>query len=221
LRFAYGFAVRPFFPRLIEPTEVRRAWLDAQGIDCQVVATWPDIFGYALPPEQCRAWHRTLNDTLARWCADHRDRFCWMASVPMPNAEDASAELERAYGLGAVGVIVAANVEGTNLGEVALDPFWAKAEALAAPVLLHPVLVGPTPRATKFALAQLAHYPFDTTLGIGSLIFSGVLDRFPKLSLVLSHGGGAFPYLLGRFDIMHVRMDKVAQGNAAARPPSS
>src|SRR5437588_10575197 len=49
LQFAYGFKVRPFFPRLIEPLAQRRAWLDEQGIDRQIVGTWPDIFGYGLP----------------------------------------------------------------------------------------------------------------------------------------------------------------------------
>jgi aminocarboxymuconate-semialdehyde decarboxylase len=64
-------------------------------------------------------------------------------------------------------------------------------------------------------------YPFDTTLGIGSLLMSGVLDRFPRLKLVLAHGGGAYPYLAGRFDIMHRRMDRAAQGDVAAKPPSA
>jgi aminocarboxymuconate-semialdehyde decarboxylase len=50
---------------------------------------------------------------------------------------------------------------------------------------------------------------------------SGVLDRFPRLKLVLSHGGGAYPYLAGRFDIMHRRMDRAAQGDVAAKPPSA
>src|SRR5262245_66278407 len=50
---------------------------------------------------------------------------------------------------------------------------------------------------------------------------SGVLDRFPRLKLVLSHGGGAFPYLAGRFDIMHRRMDRAAQGDVAAKLPSA
>jgi aminocarboxymuconate-semialdehyde decarboxylase len=89
------------------------------------------------------------------------------------------------------------------------------------PVLIHPVLVGPAPRAAKFGLAQIAHYTFDTTLGVGSLLMSGVLDRFPRLKLVLSHGGGAYPYLAGRFDIMHRRMDRVAQGDVAAKAPSA
>jgi aminocarboxymuconate-semialdehyde decarboxylase len=78
----------------------------------------------------------------------------------------------------------------------------------------------PLPRSGKFALNQIAQYTFDTTLCVGSLISSGVLDRFPKLRLILSHGGGALPYLIGRFDVMHERADK-AQGIVAAAKPSS
>jgi len=221
LQFDYGFKVRPFFPRLVEPVAARKAWLDTRGLDRQVISTWPDIFGYGLPLEACVSWHRALNDTLAEWCNDNHDRFAWIASVPMRDGGAAAAELERAAELGAIGVIVAANIEGENLGEVELDGFWAKAQALDLPVLIHPVLVTPAPRAKKFALAQIAHYTFDTTLGIGSLLFAGVLDRFPNLRLVISHGGGAFPYLLGRFDVMHARMDRAAQGNVAAAAPSA
>jgi aminocarboxymuconate-semialdehyde decarboxylase len=89
------------------------------------------------------------------------------------------------------------------------------------PVLIHPVLVGLAPRAAKFGLTQIVQYTFDTTLGVGSLLLSGVLDRFPRLKLVLSHGGGAYPYLAGRFDIMHRRMDRAAQGDVAQQEPSA
>src|SRR5919201_5808955 len=65
LQFDYGFKTRSLFPRLIEPAAQRRAWLDQQGIDVQIVGTWPDMFGYGLPLEACIAWHRLLNDTLA------------------------------------------------------------------------------------------------------------------------------------------------------------
>jgi len=221
LHFDYGFKVRPFFPRLIEPVALRHAWLDEQGIDLQIVGTWPDIFGYGLPLDACVAWHRMLNDTLAEWCADNSDRFAWIGSVPLIDAQASALELDRLVGLGACGVIISANVENTNIGELALDPFWAKAEALDMAVLIHPVLVGPAPRAAKFGLAQVAQYTFDTTLGVGSLLMSGVLDRFPGLKLVLSHGGGAYPYLAGRFDIMHRRMDRAAQCDVAAKLPSA
>jgi aminocarboxymuconate-semialdehyde decarboxylase len=221
LHFDYGFKVRPFFPRLIEPVAARRGWLDEQGIDLQIVGTWPDIFGYGLALDACVAWHRMLNDTLAAWCADNSDRFAWIGSVPLIDADAAATELERAGALGACGVIISSNIENINLGELALDAFWRKAEALAMPALIHPVLVGPAPRAAKFGLAQVAQYTFDTTLGVGSLLMSGVLDRFPRLKLVLSHGGGAYPYLAGRFDIMHRRMDRAAQGDVAAKMPSA
>lgn len=220
LHFDYGFKVRPFFAKLIEPVAQRIAWLDEKKIDYQLVATWPDIYGYGLAPEQCAAWHRALNDTLAAWCKENAGRFGFIASVPLPAADDAAAELARAADIGAVGAMVPANVEGVNLGELKLDPFWAKAEALRLPVILHPVMTSPAPRAMKFALAQSVHYPFDTTLGIGSLLFSGVFDRFPRLELVLAHGGGGYPYLAGRLDIMHDRMDRRAQGDVAARAPS-
>lgn len=220
LAFDYGFRVRPFFPRLVETAAERMAWLDSARIDRQFVATWPDIYGYGLAREKCAAWHRVLNDTLAAWCADH-PRFGFVGSVPLPNVDDAAIELTRICDLGALGVMLPANVENTNIGELMLDKLWAKAEALDCPIIIHPVLVGPAPRAAKFGLTQSTQYIFDTTLGVGSLLFSGVLDRFPKLTFVLSHGGGAFPYLAGRFDIMHSRMDRAAQGDVAQQPPTA
>ncbi len=221
LHFDYGFKVRPFFPRLVEPVVQRQVWMDEQGIDHQIVGTWPDIFGYGLPREACIAWHRMLNDTLGEWCADNSARFSWISSVPLIDAEAAARELEQSANAGAIGVIISSNIENVNLGELSLDPFWRKAEALGMPVLIHPVLVGPSPRVAKFALAQIAQYTFDTTLGVGSLLMTGVLDRFPGLKLLWSHGGGTYPYLAGRFDIMHKRMDKAAQGDVAIKTPSA
>ena len=141
--------------------------------------------------------------------------------MPLPNADDAAAELERAAGLGAVAIMVSANIEQKNIGELLLDPLWIlrRAVTIAGDDPSHGV--GAVSGAARFGLAQSVQYTFDTTLGVGSLIFSGVLDRFPKLTLVLSHGGGAYPYLAGRFDIMHARMDKAAQGDVAQKAPSA
>jgi aminocarboxymuconate-semialdehyde decarboxylase len=216
IRFASGFQARPIFPALIEPVEARLAWLATAGIDHQIVATWPDIFGYGLPEVAGQVWHRMLNDTLAAWCAGS-EKFSWLASVPLSGA---AAELERAVASGAVGAILPANVEGTNLGEIDLEAFWARAAALGVTVLLHPVMTVPVKRAAKYALAQIVQYTFDTTLGLGSLIGAGVLDRHPGLSLMVSHGGGAFPYLAGRFDVMHERMDRATQGIPSEKTPS-
>lgn len=222
LRFAYGLQVRPFFPKLGEEPAERMAGMARAGIDRQILSAWTDIFGYGLPAEQGAAWHRVLNESLAELCQRHPDRFFMLASGPLPDAARAARELERAVGeLGAVGAVVATNVEGTNLGELSLDEYWAAAEALGVPVFLHPAQPNPTPRTRRFALNQIVQYTFDTTLAVGSLVSSGVLDRFPSLTLILAHGGGAVPYLIGRFDCMHERSDRAGTGIAAVAPPSA
>jgi aminocarboxymuconate-semialdehyde decarboxylase len=222
LHFDYGLKVRPFFPKLIESESERIAGMAQQGVDRQVLSVWPDILAYGLPTQTAIRWHRLMNESLGKLCRRHPQHFALFASVPLPDPAAAAREAEFAMReLGAAGLLVAANVEGVNLGEVPLDEFWHAAVELDAPVFIHPVEPMPPPRTSKFALVQIAQYTFDTTLCVGSMVFSGVLDRFPKLRIILSHGGGAFPYLLGRFDLMHQRMDKVAQADAAVAPPSA
>lgn len=222
LHFDYGLKVRPFFSKLIEPVADRLVALDRQGVDRQVLSCWADIFAYGLPSAQAKDWHRFLNLHMAKLCDTHPSRFSMLASVPLPNAQNAAAELEFAVKeLGAVGAVVAANIENTNLGDVDLDAFWATAVALDVGVFIHPVQAKPNPRAARYGLAQIAQYTVDTTFCVGSLIGAGVLDRFPELRLLLSHGGGTFPYLTGRFDCMHERMDRAAQHDVARETPSA
>jgi aminocarboxymuconate-semialdehyde decarboxylase len=221
LHFDYGLKLRPFFPPLVETEDERLAGMARQGVERQVLSIWGDIFGYGLAGAAAASWHRLLNEHLARVCERHPDRFSMLASVPLPDAQAAAAELQRAVNEhGALGVIVAANVNGENLGEFDLDPLWQTAVDLDVGVFIHPVEPVPAPRARRWALAQIAQYTYDTTLCVGSLINTGVLDRFAKLRLLLSHGGGTFPYLTGRFDRMHQVMDRAAQGNVAVLEPS-
>jgi aminocarboxymuconate-semialdehyde decarboxylase len=220
LRFEYGLQIRPFFAKLVEPVAERIESMRSSGIDREILSAWTDIFGYALPGGKGDAWHRLLNDLLAELVSSEPSAFSWLASGPLPDAARAARELERALKNGAVGAVVATHVEAANLGELPLDEYWAAAQSLDVPVFLHPAQPAPLPRTSKFALNQIVQYTFDTTLCVGSLISSGVLDRFPKLRLILSHGGGALPYLIGRFDIMHERADK-SQGIVAAGKPST
>jgi aminocarboxymuconate-semialdehyde decarboxylase len=158
-----------------------------------------------------------LNETLGAFAQQHPHRLSLLASANLPDAAGAARELEHAVTqLGAVGAIVSTNVEGVNLGDLPLDEFWAAAVALDAPVFLHPMQATPTPRTRAFGLNTIAQYTFDTTLAVGSLIGQGVLDRFPSLRLILAHGGGTFPYLAGRFDVMFERTRI-----ATRRPPSA
>ena len=224
VHFDYGTKVRPFFPKLIEPVEARFEGMGKQGVDRQVLSIWADIFGYGLPAEQATRWHRFLNEHMSALCTRHARQFSMLASVPLPHAAAAAAELEHAVKqFGAVGAVVAANVEGINLGEVDLDAFWQTAVDLDVGVFIHPVQAMAAPRTVKFALSQVAQYTVDTTMCIGSLIMNGVLDRFPKLRILLSHGGGTFPYLTGRFDLMQSRKAavRVTWPSSRRRPISS
>lgn len=219
IHFDYGLKLRPFFPLLIEPVEKRVDAIERQGVDRQVLSAWTDIFGYGLPRHAGAGWHRFLNERLSDISANDSRHFSFLASVPLPHDADAANELDFAVRqLGAVGAVVGANVDGINLGEVALDEFWQAAVELDVPVLIHPVQAVATQRGHKFGLNQIVQYACDTAFSAGSMIFSGLLDRFPGLRPILCHGGGAFPYLIGRFDCMHARMDKTADDCAVMSP---
>lgn len=218
--FDYGLKVRPFFKGLLD-LDGRLAEMDRQGVDRQILSTWTDIFGYGMDAAKGAEWHRVLNDTMAGLAQAKPEAFSWMSSAPLQDASLAAQEVERTVKAGAVGVIVSGNVEGENLGEAPLDEFWAACEELDVPVFIHPALPAPLPRTGKFGLNQVCAYTLDTTLAAASLILSGTLDRYPKLRLLLSHGGGNLPYLIGRFDRVHAAMDGVTTGDVAARPPSA
>lgn len=217
--FQYGLKVRPFFPGLLD-LDLRLSEMARQGVDRQILSTWTDIFGYGMEVDRNNAWHGVLNDTLAGLCDEHPDQFSWMASVPLRNSTLAADEMHRAEKEGAIGLIVPGNVEGENLGDLALDELWSACEELSMPVFVHPALPEGQPRHGKYGLNQICAYTMDTTLGVASMILNGVLDRHSELTLLISHGGGNLPYLMGRFDRVHEAMDRSKTGDIAAHKPS-
>jgi len=218
-RFPSGLQVRPFFDTLSD-LPARIAEMAKIGIDRQILTIWTDIFGYELSPIKGYQWHQILNNTLGELCALNSDKFSWMASGAMQNAGLAAKELERAIKFGAVGGVVAAHIDGKNLGECDLDEYWATCVKLKAPVFIHPVNPVPLPRERNFSLSQIVAYTTDTSLTVGSLISAGVLDRFPNLKLILSHGGGGLPWLIGRFDRMYQASSPKITGTICEHTPS-
>src|ERR1700688_1907161 len=113
LHFDYGLQIRPFFSKLIEPVEQRLDGMASQGVTCQILSVWPDIFAYGLPSAVAARWHRLLNESLSDLCQRHPERFSLFASVPLPDAAAAAREDELAMKeLGAVGLVVASYFEG-------------------------------------------------------------------------------------------------------------
>jgi aminocarboxymuconate-semialdehyde decarboxylase len=216
--FNYGLTLRPFLPRLLD-LEERWDVMAQQGIDRQLLSVWADLFGYGMPAAAGARWHRLLNETLAEAVQQHPQRLGALASAPLQDAQQAARELE--YGVkqcGAIGGVIAANVNDVNLGEAPLDEFWAAAVELDVPVFIHPTQPAMPPRTQKYSMLQVVQYTYDTTASVGSLIFSGVLDRFPSLTVILSHGGGYFPYQVGRFDRVYHNLNAPT---VPAQPPST
>ncbi len=189
---------RPIMPKLSALAD-RRAWMDANGIDHQLVGAWMDATGYELPPEQGLAWSRFMNACTLENLGDEK-RFTPLATVPMQSGKLAAQVLEEAMGQGFGGVMVGTlpSGEGGNLDSPDLDPFWETASRLNAAVMLHPMFVCGEPRLGDYDLVNAIGRVVDTSIAVSRLLFSGHLLKYPGAKLVLSHGGAALPFVLGR-----------------------
>jgi aminocarboxymuconate-semialdehyde decarboxylase len=171
----------------------------AGNVDVQLLGIWLSGTGYALPAEQGAAWSRLFNEELLAASRPHGGRFSPLASLPMQDGARAAEELDYAVReLGLKGAMIGTNVAGRNLDDPVFEPVWRKASELGVPIILHPTDNIPTERLAKYEAQNLLGNPFETLIAAASLIFGGVLDRFPELSFVLLHGGGHLPYQAGR-----------------------
>jgi aminocarboxymuconate-semialdehyde decarboxylase len=143
-----------------------------------------------------------------------------MANVPLQDVDLALAELQRVVDdYGFKGVQVGSNIDGKNLGDESLFPFWERVRELDIVVFSHGLSpLGPE-RMTEHELKNFVGLPIDTAVSVGSLVFGGVYERLPGLKIVFSHGGGAFPCLVGRWD--HGYRDRLSkQADTTIKLPS-
>ena len=170
-------------------------------LDRQILSAWMDIVGYTLPVEQAVNWSRLLNDSMREALADgDRDGlFRGTATVPLQDGARAAEELEYAVKeCGLMGAMIGPSIGSANLDDPWLDPFWKAAERMQVPLIIHPLNPLGIERLGKYFLTHIVGLLADTTVGVASMYFSGVLDRFPDLRIILCHGGGFLPYQFGR-----------------------
>jgi aminocarboxymuconate-semialdehyde decarboxylase len=188
----------PLHPGLTD-LDARLAAMDAAGVAVQLLSSWIDLTSYALPSGQGERLAGLFNDAVAEMVADHPDRFRALCTVPLQAPERAAATLRHAVTeLGMVGVEIATTVDGRELDEPDLEPFWAAAAELRCPVLLHPLdsLAGRGVR--RHFLSNMVGNPAETTIAVGHIVYGGVLQRHPDLRICVVHGGGFVPYQAGR-----------------------
>lgn len=203
----------------IEPA-TRLKQMDEAGIDMQLISVNTAPPFYALSPEDGRKIARYTNERAAEYVASHPDRFVGLGIVPLQSAEAAIAELEYAMGtLGLKGADVLTNIGGRDLGEEQFWPFWKRAEELGAVIFLHPLGFTHPDRLMKFRLANTVGQPLEEALAMLSLIHEGVMEMFPRLKIVMAHGGGYLPFYYGRSDSTFYR-DPHLRG-AITKPPST
>lgn len=195
--------------------EVRLAECDRDGVDLQVLSTVPVMFSYWAPSAAALDLSRYLNDYIASVVSQYPTRFAGLGTVPLQDPDLAIVEMERCVNeLGLSGIEIGSHVNAWNLSDPALFPFFAAAERLGAAIFVHPWDMMGKEAMSRYWLPWLIGMPAEASLAICSLIFGGVFERLPKLRVAIAHGGGSFPFTLGRIEHgFKVRPDLVAIDN--------
>lgn len=199
---------------------VRIAQCDHHGVHKQVLSTVPVLFYYWAKAKDNLDIARFLNDHIADVVRRYPARFEGLGTVPLQDPELAIAELERFSSLGLRGVEIGSHVNDWNLDAPELFPFFEACARLNMAVFVHPWDMMAKEKMKKYWLPWLVGMPAESSLALCSLIFGGVLERLPSLRVAIAHGGGSFPFTMGR--IQHgfeVRPDLVAVDNPY--PPKS
>lgn len=182
------------WPRVIEN-------LDATKVDLMAVSPVPPLFLYHLDGKTGLHACQVQNDAIAGAVARYPTRLAGLGVVPLQDVDLAVKELERAVrDLHMPGVEIGTNIQGIYPGDPSLRPFWAAADDLDAFVFVHPYSPFGADSLRAYHLVNLVGFVSDTARSIADVVFSGLLEEFPRLKMCFSHGGGTAPYIVGRWE---------------------
>ncbi|MEO8210074.1 MAG: amidohydrolase family protein [bacterium] len=184
-------------------------------VDMQVLSTVPVMFSYWAKAEDTSDLSKFLNDHIASVINDYPGKFTGLGTLPMQSPELAVKELERCMkDLKLSGIEIGSHINEWNLDNKNLFPIFEAAEELGAAIFVHPWDMMGKEKMPKYWLPWLVGMPAETSLAICSMIFGGVFEKFKKLKVCFSHGGGSFPFTIGRIEHgFNVRPDLVAVDN--------
>jgi predicted TIM-barrel fold metal-dependent hydrolase len=196
------------YQRLYDRGPLRLEQMDAAGIDFQILSLFDP--GVQEEPDIARAVDlaRRANDDLAETVRGNPLRFGGFATLATQDPDAAASELERAVTeMGLVGGLINGHSRGRYLDDPAYEPLFGCAEALGAPIYLHPTTPHPAVMDAWFAPyvsdgLHLASWGFAVEAGthVLRLIYSGLFDKFPRLQLIIGHLGEMLPFAAYRID---------------------
>jgi len=174
--------------------------LEAEGVDTQVITlTTPGT--HVESPAYAATLARLVNDAFARIIGERGPRFSALATLPLNDPAASVIELRRAIEeLRLPGAMLFSNVNGGALADERFWPLYEAANDYDAVLHIHPTSPVGVEAMTQYWLMPLVGFLMDTTLAAAHLVFAGVAERFPRIKWVLSHLGGAVPYMAERFD---------------------
>jgi aminocarboxymuconate-semialdehyde decarboxylase len=199
-QFKIGYLTTgPTGPRFVD-LGARLAAMDEQGVAVHALSlSQPMVYWAGRDLGERLA--ATYNEEIARAHEYAPQRLVGLAALPMHAPDLAVKEAERAAKFpGVRGFYVSTRVNDRELSDPAFFPVYERIEALGLPIFLHPLFVIAHERLEKHYLTNLLGNPFESAIAAAHLIFGGVLDRYPQLTVVLPHAGGAFPWLVGRLN---------------------
>ena len=196
--------------------DVRLKEMDETDVTIQVLSTIPVLFNYWAKPADGLETSGFFNDHIAETVSKNPKRFVGLGTVPLQDVDLAIKEMERCVKeLKMPALEIGTNINGENLSEKRFFPFYEAAEKLGCALFIHPWEMMGEDKMQKYWLPWLVGMPAETARAICSMIFGGVFEIFPGLRVAFAHGGGSFPFTMGR--IQHgfdVRPDLVAVDNA-------
>jgi aminocarboxymuconate-semialdehyde decarboxylase len=171
------------------------------GTDMQVLSPMPELLSHWLPADDAEYLADLMNEQIAAMIAQAPRNFAGIGMVCAQDVPRAVRQLEKVKALGFGAIEIGTHINGVALGSETLEPLYAAAESLDLGIFIHPLhpagleRIGAGPE-----LAATAAFPLETALAAVSLLAAGVTERFPRLKILLSHGGGALPWILPRMD---------------------
>ena len=181
--------------------KVRIQECDSTQVDVQVLSTIPILFSYWAKDNEGLILSSFLNDHIAEVVRSTSNRFIGLGTIPMQNTDYAIQEMDRCINdLKFPGIELGSNINGENLSSEKFYAIFEHAENLGCSIFIHPWEMMGQGDMQKYWLPWLVGMPAEISRAICSIILGGILDKYPDLKMAFAHGGGAFPYTIGRID---------------------